>query len=382
MSAAPGESIVGGRGTYPRWTGVFLGLILSGSAHYLSGRRAAGLRWYLWILACQAAGLFAMAVPGIAAYVAGVLGFAAAFALWAAMLAGSWRPVPRIGLWGWCAVVVLAPALNVGAGLCLRQAVTPFRVPTGAMQPTVLGVHGRATDASGPGRPSAWEWPFTGRRYVEVVAKESGVLAGPRPAESDPGCLAWLVGGAVHELPKFARPLVSRGGHVGEGSVLWSGIVVDGDCLFVERVICRFHGPRRGDIVVFRTDGIPTLPPGTHYVKRVAGLPGERVRIEPPHLVVDGRRVTEPGIFEAISSRRDGFAGFRLPVRFEQALLAGPDDEVVLGEGEYLVLGDNTLNSRDSRYWGPVPRRNIVGRATRVYWPVTRLNARLGRGGP
>ena len=54
--------------------------------------------------------------------------------------------------------------------------------------------------------------------------------------------------------------------------------------------------------------------------------------------------------------------------------MSKPNDEVILGPDEYFVLGDNTRNSYDSRYWGPVPEKDIIGRATRIYWPFNRIN--------
>ena len=120
---------------------------------------------------------------------------------------------------------------------------------------------------------------------------------------------------------------------------------------------------------------------GEVFVKRIAGLPGERIRIEPPYLIVDGKKVTQPAIFQTIASKADGHAGFLLAVQtsYTTTHLAKPTDEVMLGKDEYFVLGDNTENSLDSRYWGPVPKRNIIGKAVRVYWPFTRINALDGQ---
>jgi len=153
----------------------------------------------------------------------------------------------------------------------------------------------------------------------------------------------------------------------------------NGDDIF--KLSYRFGKPKRGDIVVFRTAGIDSLPPDTFYIKRVAGLPGERIRIEPPFLIVNDQKVTEPDIFNTISSASDGYAGFQIAAHAAPigGLLSKPTDEVVLGPDEYFVLGDNTRNSRDSRYWGAVPRKNIIGRATRIYWPLTRINALEGK---
>ncbi|MCA1808980.1 MAG: S26 family signal peptidase [Lentisphaerae bacterium] len=68
------------------------------------------------------------------------------------------------------------------------------------------------------------------------------------------------------------------------------------------------------------------------------------------------------------------YAGFQIAGHFSSA-----DDELTLGPDECFVLGDNTRNSRDSRYWNNVPGKNIIGRATRIYWPFTRINGLEGR---
>ena len=277
---------------YRKWVGVLLGFLLHGSAHFLSGRRAAGLKWYFGLFACGVVAVALVATPGTVPFFIGVAVGLACLALWVVMLKQSYRPVRRIGFLGWLAVIVLAVVLNNGLSLLVRQFVHPFTVPTGAMAPTVQS----------------------------------------------------------------------------------------GDYLFVERVSTALGEPERGDIIVFNTDGIPSLPASTFYIKRVAGLPGDRVRIDPPNLIVNDQVVAAPPIFARISAAEPPFDGFTLayggaPVG---ALLTKPTDEIVLGQDEFLVLGDNTRNSRDSRYWGPVPRENIVGKATRIYWPLSRIGQSLG----
>ncbi len=271
---------------YHKWVGVVLGWLIDGSAHFLSGKRAAGLKWYFGLSACSLTGVALTATPGTIPFIVGVAFVLAGVVLWVVMLKQSYRPVRRIGFLGWLAVIILSVVLNSGVNFLVRQCVHTFKVPAGSMQPTII----------------------------------------PR------------------------------------------------DHLVVERVSYRFSRPKRGDIVAFSTKGIMTLPPDTFYMKRIAGLPGERIRIEPPFLIVNDQKVTQPEIFKTISSASDGYAGFQLagPV---SGLLSKPAYEVTLGPEEYFVVGDNTRNSRDSRYWGAVPEANIIGKATRIYWPLTRINA-------
>lgn len=145
-----------------------------------------------------------------------------------------------------------------------------------------------------------------------------------------------------------------------------------GDYIFVEKFFKRSHSPLRGDVIVFKTDGLPLCPPKTCYVKRVIGLPGETVSIDPPYVLINGKKVTEPAIIKRIAEGHDGFAGFRL-AGHSMGILTKPTDNIVLAHDEYFVLGDNTVNSKDSRYWGAVPRSNIIGRALSIYWPPNRI---------
>jgi signal peptidase I len=105
--------------------------------------------------------------------------------------------------------------------------------------------------------------------------------------------------------------------------------------------------PVRGELVVVRR------PDGLEVVKRVVGLPGERVRLAAGRLEVDGRPVPEPYV-------RHG----------------GGDLEVTLPPGRYLVLGDHRAASTDGRDFGPVPAGALVGRVRFAYWPPRRLRRR------
>jgi signal peptidase I len=115
------------------------------------------------------------------------------------------------------------------------------------------------------------------------------------------------------------------------------------------RVAHLFHSPKRGEVIVFR----PPRDPRRSYVKRVIGLPGDRIEIRDGRVYVNGQLQPEPYI-----TRRDN--SDYAPIR--------------LGSGQYFVLGDNRRASDDSRDWGPVPAENVIGKVWFVYWPLSKFS--------
>jgi signal peptidase I len=148
-----------------------------------------------------------------------------------------------------------------------------------------------------------------------------------------------------------------------------NGRELSGDHLLVEKLSLRFRAPARGDIVVFKTKGIshPNVPQDQYYVKRVVGIPGDKILFEPPGVRVNGQLLTEPEIFRKIAARTNGHAGYVAAGDY------GISREEQLGENDYFVAGDNSQNSLDSRYYGPIRRQQIIGRAWFVYSPWKRL---------
>jgi len=362
---------------YPKWVGVLLGFLIYGAAHFHSGKRRAGIAWQLGLFLCGTLAMLFFASPGFTPFVIALILLPVGLILWLLMLKQSFRPVRRIGFWGWIAVIVISEILATGEQFAIKQLFCPLKLPTGAMQPTLLGIHGRST----PERTGLLQWILNGDTYVEVKAKSSGILSGPKLTPPYNAQMTYTVGSEDHRLPVFAPPLKQPGEQVSTGDMLWSGIITAGDHIIANRLSYIFGKPKRGDIIVFRTDDIPGIPQTTFYIKRIAGLPGEHIRIEPPYLLVNGHRVTSPAIFDRISSKSDGLAGFQLAIQSGStpALLLKPSDEIILGAHEYFTLGDNTLNSLDSRYWGSVPEKNIIGKATRIYWPFSRVRDLTGQ---
>jgi signal peptidase I len=367
------------REQYPKWVGVVLGVFLGGSAHFLSGSRAAGIKWYIGLLLCGIGGALFLAIPGTVSYVAGVAAALAQMILWFVMLRQSYRPVRRIGLAGWLAVITIVVSLGVAERLSIRQIARPFNMPSGAMEPTIFGIHGYDAADENAERPGFLDLIFRGERFVEVKASVEGILSEAKPGFDTRLNRIYTVGETRYKIPRFAHPRMHPGDHLASGDILWAGVIVMGDHVYVENLTYLFCKPKRGDIIVFKTDGVSGLPQKTFYAKRIAGLPGERIRIEPPDLIVNNQKVTEPPIFDTISSKKDGYAGFKLAEGTSDVRLTKPADEMLLGPNEYFVLGDNTENSRDSRYWGPVPRKNIIGKVARIYWPFSRINALEGK---
>ncbi len=256
----------------------------------------------------------------------------------------------------------------------------PFKIPTGSMQPTLYGI--TAVSHYTPGLVDRLPFKIlkfaaTGEWYSERRAAADGRLGEGRANPADPSVVIFDIGGRKHSIPKDA--MVDEHGHgnmdfhplreVKKGDLIWRGVTRRGDHLFVNKVIWNFRRPRRDEVMVFTTDAIPSLEPGTHYIKRMCGMPNERVAIRPPHLMVDGHPVSGFRGIDRVTNAKDGYAGYQLDAR---ALLHSERQEWPMREDEYFALGDNTLNSRDSRYWGPVPERNLVGPAIFVYWPLSR----------
>lgn len=273
---------------------------------------------------------------------------------------------------------ILIVAIGI-AMACRTYFIQPFKIPTGSMQPTLHGILYESRESRGimDHLPlSAVQWLITGDWYMQVRTRESGYVQSLQPDPQDSGRYLCRVGKHVYRVPLASGPRVSPGAFLPKGSLLWQGVQKAGDHVFVDRVRWNLTKPERGQIVVFGTDGIRSLPPKTHYIKRLVGLPGEAVSIQPPDLVVNGAACREPESIARIARQDPGYAGFRLldartDVDPASWAMRHPDDVLNLGANEFLAMGDNTQNSRDGRYWGAVPRRNMVGPAVFVYWPFT-----------
>jgi signal peptidase I len=128
------------------------------------------------------------------------------------------------------------------------------------------------------------------------------------------------------------------------------------DRVIANRLVYRFHAPRRGDIIVFDapTQVEVACDAGGTFIKRLVGLPGEKVSMRNGYVFINGVRLDEPYLRPAYRGRESG-------------------DWARIPNGGYFVLGDNRAMSCDSRSWGVVPRDNIIGRAEVTYWPPNRV---------
>jgi len=285
----------------------------------------------------------------------------------------------------------------------------PFKIPTGSMQPTLYGIHSEprpATDATLMDKqPLKFaKWLITGESFKIIRSEARGtVRIESSDASRKPGYSPVVVAGKAYYVPNDVVEFgglkggVRNGQTVKQGDILWSGVIRSGDFLFVNRWKWNFCHPQRGEIMVFSTSKIDGLQQGTHYIKRMTGLPGDTLQIKAPKLLVNGVAVTEPERIGQISRQekigdwapaysgfnpcRTPYFAFLDPISLQRidkkTALATENDCVTLSSTSYFAMGDNSFNSFDSRYWGPVPERNLLGPASVVHWPFT--SPRWGR---
>jgi signal peptidase I, bacterial type len=114
--------------------------------------------------------------------------------------------------------------------------------------------------------------------------------------------------------------------------------------------------PQRGDIVVF----VSTETPKKDFVKRLIALENETVEIKNGNILINGKSIDGPSSITSNYYYNRGDFGKEL-------------EAVKVPEGSYFVLGDNSANSRDSRYWGFFPKKNLIGKVIFLYWPINRI---------
>ncbi len=284
----------------------------------------------------------------------------------------------------------------------------PFKIPTGSMQPTLYGVttdNFRNQDqVKFPSFPKRiWDACIRGTFYHHLVAEEDcefvavrhkqilrfiskqEILVRQRSSGND-----W-----VHKvIPLWFAPDdrfqafagLQSGQMFRKGEDIIKLREITGDHLFVDRMTYNFRKPDRGEIIVFQTQGIRhwMMRQDQFYIKRMVAMGGETVSIgDDHHLRINDKRLdASTPRFENIYS----FSG-----QPEESQYSGhvngpeffPDAETKykVPPNHYLGMGDNTVNSSDSRHWGPIPQKNVIGKANFVYWPITnRDRSRFGFG--
>lgn len=285
---------------YRRWLNVIPTFLLPGSAQFLSGRKTAGIAIFLlYALFCATmVGILVHPRIGYSVIQRGLLDWV--ICLFGLLIAGDSlrRPIPRLGFRNWVILLAVSLAVIFLPTLAIRTfLIQPFKIPTGAMAPTIMG---NRTDANG-------------------------------------------------------NPIL-------------------GDHIFVNKLIYRLAEPHRGDVIVFRTKGLQFVNQDTFFIKRIAGLPGETIGVVPPYILVNEAKVTTPAIFSMIAEEKNGYSGFcpAMPGSPYSPPLSSPSARITLGPDEYLALGDNTRSSLDGRYFGPINRKAIIGKAVYIYAPADR----------
>jgi len=132
--------------------------------------------------------------------------------------------------------------------------------------------------------------------------------------------------------------------------------LIEGDRILVNKFIYKFKEPKRGDMIVF----LSPEDKKKDFIKRLIGLPGEELEIANGSILIDDKAVSKDSIIREIYYYNRGDFGKK-------------EEAIKVPEDAYYALGDNSISSRDSRYWGFMPKKYLIGKAFLIYWPPTRI---------
>jgi signal peptidase I len=302
------------------------------------------------------------------------------------------------------------------------------KIPTGSMQPTLFGITDENLLDSNPAEKipnflgrvkDYWVW---GIQYNYFVAPEDGEFEKASEVQTifpfvkrqsfrfagKPYSIMFPGDGLFGSSETgHGNRAVVRSGVIKKGEYVFAMKIIAGDHLLVDRFTYNFRRPHRGEIIVFKTRGIEGIPQDQLYIKRLVGLPNEKIQVgNDQHLIADGRRITaadrhfesvysfnnvtdplsaaktEDQVSQAYDATRNHppYRGhvnykvarevFHLP---QMIVPLFPDESAVfqVRPGHYLPMGDNQLNSQDGRYFGDFDEKNLIGKCWFVYWPIT-----------
>lgn len=319
-------------------------------------------------------------------------------------------------------VIFVAIAIALGIRAYIAQ---PFKIPTGSMQPTLNGIVATTTPEAEIPNPlvRVWDCVIRGRTWENEIAKEDEIISGfTQDTKLKFFTWTWVecrsgnryfifapekqVKGSLGEEGTFQLHV---GQHFAKGEPIAQGYVDTGDQVIVDKFSYHFLPPRRGEVFVFTTKDIRGIESrgdfnedwgSQHYIKRLVGVPGDELAVLPTDesvdvggierrsgdLIVNGEVGSTYGM-KKVMSRENGYHGYdpfpqgRSSIWTEagasqfayEALNWLPPKNggpgVRVPDDRYVAMGDNSFNSYDSRGWGSVPRKNLVGRALIVYWP-------------
>ncbi|MEM6823231.1 MAG: signal peptidase I [Verrucomicrobiota bacterium] len=287
----------------------------------------------------------------------------------------------------WVEVILVASVVAIAFKTYFFQ---PFKIPTHSMKPTLYGIYTESLPSdqalANPAK-RILQLVLQGKSHHRIEIKKDGVL---RSIEEKPffkplpiRVVDVHVGNKKYRVwSNYKTFLEGTGGQLRVGDHYKKGQVVAnytnqaGDHLFVNKFIYHFRRPKQGEVFVFTTNGIRDIEDenrskrihwGQFYIKRCVGVPGNRLRLEQPYLFSNGAKLENREAFERIYSLKNGYHGYVYGGNY----LRDSKDVTTLSENDYWAMGDNSGQSWDSRGWGAVPERNLVGTGSFVYWPFT-----------
>jgi signal peptidase I len=308
-------------------------------------------------------------------------------------------------------MILFAAVLAIGVRTFFLQ---PFKIPTNSMYPSFNGMTARVyVGEPAPGAlEKGWRFLTLGAKHYKVGTEAGGELAFSAEQKVVPG-RKWLVLptqkvrytfyiGAEpvsvdlpmeFDIRQVIEPIMEgrsvqgaigpdgtrifkTGLRVGPGETAFAFDLLTGDQLFVDRFSYHFRRPQVGDPIVFRTDNLPHIDMGNrgkYYIKRAVAGPGDELQIAPPDILLNGEPITGSVAFEKNRQQVDNYSGYVYGMRSQNYPLPQADGRtpVRIPDQHYFAMGDNSPNSADSRMWGFVPQREIIGRAAVIYYPFS-----------